>query len=383
MRNLIILRGIPGSGKSTWLKNQNLTQYTICPDDIRLMFSAPILNENNKLSINQANDKKVWALVYELLEQRMDKGELTIIDATHKTQKDLNRYAELANKYLYDMLIVDFSSVSLDTCLAQNMQRPEYKQVPDEVIRKHHTLIKNAQLSKNFTIITHTEIDKFNQWLNRSTKQEDMTHYKKIHILGDIQGCVEPLKEYFKDGLNSDELYIFVGDFLDRGIQNGEVLKWAINNLTHTKNAIILMGNHELHLRNYIADLPCKNQGFLNDTLPQLLEAGITKGQIFSLLRKMKDIFFFSYKGQNCVVTHAGLNAIPEFPELVPSFQYWKGVNGYGEKIDELFAQNNPDWVQFHGHRNLHSLPVRASENSFSLESKVEFGEYFSIVTLE
>ena len=37
MRDLIIMRGCPGSGKSTAIKDAGLSAYTISPDSIRLM----------------------------------------------------------------------------------------------------------------------------------------------------------------------------------------------------------------------------------------------------------------------------------------------------------------------------------------------------------
>mgnify|MGYP001681868479 CR=1 FL=1 len=37
MRLLLVARGIPGSGKSTFLAEQGLDMYTLSPDAIRLM----------------------------------------------------------------------------------------------------------------------------------------------------------------------------------------------------------------------------------------------------------------------------------------------------------------------------------------------------------
>ena len=40
MRTLLILRGAPGAGKSTWVKEHHLEQYTLCPDDLRVLCSS-------------------------------------------------------------------------------------------------------------------------------------------------------------------------------------------------------------------------------------------------------------------------------------------------------------------------------------------------------
>ena len=52
--------------------------------------------------------------------------------------------------------------------------------------------------------------------------------YKKIVFIGDIHGCYDTLKQYpdFKDGLKDDTEYIFLGDYIDRGNQNAEVLQF-------------------------------------------------------------------------------------------------------------------------------------------------------------
>ena len=43
MRVLALMRGIPASGKSTWIKNMGLSEYTLSADSLRLMASSPIL----------------------------------------------------------------------------------------------------------------------------------------------------------------------------------------------------------------------------------------------------------------------------------------------------------------------------------------------------
>lgn len=52
--------------------------------------------------------------------------------------------------------------------------------------------------------------------------------YKKIHIFGDVHGCNTVLQEYLNGDLNENELYIFVGDLIDRGIENAQLLEFMI-----------------------------------------------------------------------------------------------------------------------------------------------------------
>lgn len=383
MRKLVVTRGIPGSGKSYWLEQYGLTQYTISPDSIRLLFNAPIMSSDGKMGIAQNINKKVWDFVFQVLEERMDRGEFIVIDATHKTSGDFQKYIKLANQYLYDIACVDFSSLPLEKCLEQNKKRPEYKQVPDEVIHKHYQSITTASVPKSvFKIDPFNDVDgqlaKFYNF-----KIESLDEYKKLHFIGDIQGCFEPLKEYFKYGFNSDEFYVFTGDFLDRGIQNGEVLEWVIENVMNLQNVMFIMGNHERHLVRFASDMPPRDAEFEFNTLPQLLEKNIKKDQVAKLVRKMEDCAILEYYGRNIFVSHAGLGTIPKNPSLITSKQMWNGVGAYGYPIDQLFSEQNPNWLQIHGHRNTKNLPIIATINSCNLEGKIEFGGHLRIVTLE
>ncbi len=384
MRKLLVTRGVPGCGKSTWIKNNNLEAYTISPDSLRLLYMAPILNEKGKLQIAQANDRRVWEFLYSLVEERMERGDFIVIDGTHKNAGSFSKYLELANKYFYSVACVDFSSVPLDVCLAQNSSRDEYKQVPEEVVKSFFDAIKNSKVPNSVTTFSHTDADAFDRWANSQLNEVDLNQYEKVHVIGDIQGCYAPLEEYFKDGFNENQFYIFTGDFLDRGIQNGEVLEWAVKNLTKAKNVAVLCGNHELHLMRWATGFKSKSDEFEYSTLPQIEAKNIKKEEAYSLCRKMKDVFLFTYGDIHFIASHAGVAKLPaEKLYLLPSKTFWNGVGQYTAPIDDLFSQESPSMVQFHGHRNKKGHPVHASSNSFNLESRVEFGGNLRAVILE
>ena len=99
MRKLIILRGAQGSGKSNFIQEKNLERFTLSSDTIRLMFNAPELTIDYTETIPQFNNKKVWQLLFFVLEERMKKGEFTLVDAIHASKEDLTTYKKLAEKY--------------------------------------------------------------------------------------------------------------------------------------------------------------------------------------------------------------------------------------------------------------------------------------------
>lgn len=153
MKTLLLMRGCMGSGKSTWIKENGLDLYVLEPDAIRLMISQPEETKDG-LKISQKHDKKVWALLYEILEYRMKNGNFTVIDAMHLKVQSCKKYIELANKYGYEIVYTQIDA-DLDTCLIQNKMRPQHKIVPEEIVKAaHETFTKNSEeFAKKFTRI--------------------------------------------------------------------------------------------------------------------------------------------------------------------------------------------------------------------------------------
>ena len=94
---LIVLRGLPGSGKSTFtenLLNLDITGQVISNDNLRKIGNnySYIMEDNNK--IYQENNKK-------LLELIKKKEKLIIIDNCNLNSNMLDYYAELSKKYDY------------------------------------------------------------------------------------------------------------------------------------------------------------------------------------------------------------------------------------------------------------------------------------------
>ena len=381
MRVLLLLRGSAGCGKSTWIEQNGLNPYALSADDIRLLCQSPVLQPDGTVGISQSNDKTVWKTLFNLLEIRMQKGEFTVIDATNSKTSEMNRYKQMCETYRYRMYCVDFTDIPIDEVKRRNASREELKRVPDEAIDKMYSRFKTQKIPSGIKVIKPDELDSI--WM----KLFDLSEYKKIHHIGDVHGCYTALKKYIDDngGIKDDEFYIFCGDYVDRGIENADVIKYLIS-IKDKKNVLMLEGNHERWLWLWANGCVGKSKEFELVTKPQLEDAKIDKKDVRQLYRKFGQCAYYKYGENIYLVTHAGLSILPDNLTFVATDQMIHGVGNYNdfEKIAETFTEKMPsNYYQIHGHRNTKQVPIRVNDRVFNLEGRVEFGGDLRCVQLD
>lgn len=372
MRILLLLRGSAGCGKSTWIEQNGLKPYTLSADDIRLLCQSPIMQVDGTEGISQANDNLTWKTLFSLLEVRMQKGEFTVIDATNSKTSEMNRYKEMCDTYRYRIYCVDFTDIPIEEVKRRNANREELKRVPEEVIDKMYSRFATQKIPSGIKMIKPDELDTI--WM----KMFDMSDYKKVHHIGDIHGCNTALQKYLSDngGIKDDEMYIFTGDYIDRGLENVDVVKFLIS-IMDKKNVLMLEGNHERWLWMYANSCTGCSKEFELITRPQLEESDIDKKDIRKLYRKLGQCAYYKYGDNIYLVTHGGLSTLPKNLSYVATEQMIKGVGNYNdfEKIANTFFETTPNNVyQIHGHRNTKQLPVKVNDRVFNLEGRIEFG---------
>lgn len=379
MRVLLLLRGSAGVGKSTYIKEHGLEPYALSADNIRMMCQSPVMQTNGTLAISQSNERLVWSLLFQMLEARMQRGEFVVIDATNSKTQEINRYKDMAKTYRYRIFCVDMTGVPMEECKRRNKLRPLYKQVPDEVIEKMYARFETQAIPAGVTVIQPDELDKI--WY----KPSDYSHYKKIHHIGDIHGCYTVLQEYLKDGFKDNELYIFCGDYIDRGLENVEVVSFLFENMNRP-NVILLEGNHERWLWYWAHGGTSKSAEFEKVTRKQLEAGGLDSKTARMLYRKFSQCVYYTYHEKTVLVTHAGLSVIPDNLTKIASEQMIRGVGRYSDylKVAKTFDETMPDnTYQVFGHRNTEDSPIAASKRCFDLEGCVEFGGNLRAVVLD
>ena len=120
---IVLLCGLPGSGKSTWLARTGMQG--ISSDHVReLLADDPT---------DQSLHDRVFETMRYLLRQRLMLGRpVTYVDATHLTPAERAPYVGMARGYGCEIEAVFFDA-GLEVCLARNASRE--RRVPDEAMR--------------------------------------------------------------------------------------------------------------------------------------------------------------------------------------------------------------------------------------------------------
>lgn len=125
MKKVIILRGLPGSSKSTWAKefvSQNPNQWKrINLDDLRAMFDNSCMSKGNEKFVKAMRD----LLVIEALKD----GKNVVSDNCHLSPKSVNHIKQLVEKFNKDnndnvQVEIKFFDVPVEECIKRDLKRP-------------------------------------------------------------------------------------------------------------------------------------------------------------------------------------------------------------------------------------------------------------------
>ena len=158
MRTLLLLRGAAGCGKSTWIKDNGLKPYTLSADDIRCMYQSPALQTDGRTEIPQNHGTPVWKTLFRILEERMKRGEFTVIDATNYKISGMKQYKELCRTYRYRIYCADFTDIPIDKVKRRNALRKDFRRVPEEVIDNMYSYFAAQKIPSGIKIIKPEEL---------------------------------------------------------------------------------------------------------------------------------------------------------------------------------------------------------------------------------
>lgn len=137
MTKMILTRGLPASGKSTYarkLVESDPTFIRLNRDDFRqMLFGKAVLDADGETSVTIAQHGAV--------EMALKQGKNVIIDDTNFFPRGVRALIKIAHKYDAEVEFVDFTDVSLEECIRRDVVRREMGQsnlsaaVGEKVIR--------------------------------------------------------------------------------------------------------------------------------------------------------------------------------------------------------------------------------------------------------
>lgn len=141
---VLILIGVPGSGKSTWSTNfikENFGWVRINRDDFRFMLKGvPVCDHKVEKLIND--------LQYNALSSSLDAGFNVIIDNTNLKESYINGFLKIVG----DKADIKFKifDITLDEALERNLTRE--KKVDVEIVTKMYSQYRNLVKNPKFNI---------------------------------------------------------------------------------------------------------------------------------------------------------------------------------------------------------------------------------------
>lgn len=128
MKKLIMLRGLPASGKTTWAKQYlqaNPTTKRINKDDLRSMLDNSAWSQTNENFIVEARNL--------LVKRALEENYSVIVDDTNFAPSHERTLREIASQFEFTEFEVKDFEATVDECIARDLKRPV--SVGEKVIR--------------------------------------------------------------------------------------------------------------------------------------------------------------------------------------------------------------------------------------------------------
>ena len=157
MSRLIMMMGIAGAGKSTWVKENYPDVVSVSRDEIRF----DILDEKGGEYFDH-EDEVFNGFIHQIIGSLVA-DEVTIADATHLNRKARLKVLSRVRKYADEVEVV-WIRVPLETALKQNAMRSGRAKVPNDVIKRMYNNIERPEDNEGINKLTIVERGEEKVW---------------------------------------------------------------------------------------------------------------------------------------------------------------------------------------------------------------------------
>jgi protein phosphatase len=272
--SLVVLIGTSGSGKSTFARAHFKPTEIVSSDHCRALVSD---DEND-----QTASAGAFAVLHELVRQRLALGRLTVVDATNVQKEARKSLLALAHAaHCLPIAIVVDTPVRIS--VERNKTRPD-RQFGAHVVRRQHDDLRRALPNlrregfHEIHVLSGRQIDdatimRTPMWTDRRDERGP------FDIIGDVHGCLAELTALLDrlgyvivDGVYrhpEGRRVVFLGDLIDRGPDSPGVLTCAMD-MVAAGSALCVPGNHDIKLLRKLNGRDVNVSHGLAETLEQL-----------------------------------------------------------------------------------------------------------------
>jgi protein phosphatase len=374
---LVLLIGPSGSGKSTFARRHFKPTEVLSSD----FFRGLVCDDEG----NQAASRDAFDVLHLVVERRLARGRLTVVDATNVQPDARKPLLALARRYHVQTVAVVFN-LPEELCQLYNLQRPGRNVIPDivsgqvQLLQKTLHALQRERFSRFYVLSGPEEIEAAvveRQSLPVNRRDE----HGPFDIIGDVHGCFDELLELLRrlgydvtgtgEGVAAQgyavrppewRKVVFVGDLVDRGPNIPGVLRLVMG-MVEAGAALCVRGNHDDKLLRKLLGHEVRLTHGLEASVTQLAaEPPEFVDRVRTFLDSLPSHFVLA--GGKLVVAHAGLIAELQgrVSGVVREFALYGDVTG---KKDVYGMPERRNWAaEYHGHSTVvyGHTPVAAAE---------------------
>ena len=318
--SLVVLIGISGSGKSTFARHHFKQTEVLASDFFRGLVSD---DENDQAATGDAFD-----VLHFVAAKRLASGRLTVVDATNLKAEDRKPLLALAREY-HCLPVAIVLNLPTKVCQERNRNRSD-RHFGGHVVRQQRSTLRRSlrglkREGFRYIYVLNTPEEVAAVTLDRQPLWTNLRdEHGPFDIIGDIHGCYDELMALLNQlGYHQSTVEgavgshppsvrppdgrkaVFLGDLVDRGPNNGAVLRLVMG-MVNAGCALCIPGNHDVKLLRALQGRNVQRTHGLAETMAELeQESPEFRAEVEAFIDGL--ISHYVLDDGKLVVAHAGM----------------------------------------------------------------------------